>query len=428
MVKIALIGVGSVCFGASTIGDVLYYKKQLWGSTLALVDTDPEKLELMTLLAEKMNREAGSPFTILSNLDRKKVLAGSDFVVTSPAIEREDLWEKDWRIINGLGIKQTYGENGGPGSLSHTLRNIPMMKAICEDVQALAPNAVLINFTNPEARLCTYFARHTNLRFVGLCHQIYEGYRAVSRVLEVPQEELDIKAAGINHFTWMYDIRSKVTGEDLYPLFAAKLKEMPQAFEPMSRKLFDLYGMYPTAGDHHLAEFCSFGWEFQGLHGRDFPQTRKDKADAMQWLRGVKAGTRQISDVVKEKSPESVADVIVAMTTGDNRYEVSVDIVNNGCIPNLPADAVVEVPGVVSGDQVRGLSMKPLPEGIAAMIRTQITIARLSVEAALTGDRGKAMQALLLDPVVDTIAVAEKALDQLLEAHSRHVAPEFLSN
>lgn len=425
MVKIALIGVGSVCFGASTVGDALYYKKELWGSTLALVDTDPEKLELMTYAAEKMNRNAGSPFEIISSTDRREVLAGSDFVVTSPAIERENLWETDWKIINGLGIKQTYGENGGPGALSHTLRNVPMMQAICDDIQALAPGAVVINFTNPEARLCTYFARYTQLKFVGLCHQIYEGYRMVSRVLEISQEDLDIKAAGINHFTWMYDIRRKTTGEDLYPAFAEKLKSMPENVEPMSRRLFDLYGMYPTAGDHHLAEFVSFGWEFQGLHGRDFVQTRKDKTDALEWLRGVKAGTRAIEEVVKGKSPESVADVIAAMVTGSNHYEVSVDIVNHGCIPNLPADAVVEVPGVVSADGVRGLAMKALPEGIAAMIRTQITIGRLSVEAAVTGDRKKALQALLLDPVVDHIAVAEEALDQLLQAHKPYVSESF---
>ena len=93
MVKISLIGVGSVCFGASTIGDLLYYKDVLRGSTIALVDTDPEKQELMMFLANKMNREAGEPFRIIGSSERRDVIADSDFVVTSPAILREELWK-----------------------------------------------------------------------------------------------------------------------------------------------------------------------------------------------------------------------------------------------------------------------------------------------------------------------------------------------
>ena len=116
-------------------------------------------------------------------------------MVTSPAILREELWKKDWDIIHGAGIRQTYGENGGPGSLSHTPRNVPMLEAICRDVEELAPHAMMINSTNPEARICTFFHRYTKLRFVGLCHQIYAGYGCVIRMLGIPHKDLDIKAA-----------------------------------------------------------------------------------------------------------------------------------------------------------------------------------------------------------------------------------------
>lgn len=425
--KITLIGVGSVVFGTSTIADLLWFKKDLNDSVLALVDTDEEKLELMVFFAEKMNAEAGCPFKIIADTDRKKVLEKSDFVVTSPAVRREDLWEADWRIIHGAGIRQTYGESGGPGSLSHTLRNIPIMRDICTDIEALAPDAVVINFTNPEARICHYIDKYTSLRFVGLCHQIFAGYRTVGRVLNMPFEDLDIKAAGINHFTWMYDIRQVSTGLSIYQQFLEKIQEMPSEFEPISRKLSGIFGMYPTAGDHHLSEFLSFAWEYQGIHGRDFAQFRREKAEALEWLRGVRRGDRKISEKIQGRSNESVVDIIAAMAKGNNCYQVSVDIRNNGCIPNLPADAIVEVPGLVSGDGVRGLHMKSLPEGIASLIRQQLTIQHLSVEAAITGDRHLALEVMILDPVVDSVVTAEKVLDNLLEEHRQYIHPGFFS-
>ena len=176
-----------------------------------------------------------------------------------------------------------------------------------------------------------------------------------------------------------------------------KLREMPEDFEPMSRKLFDIFGMYPTSGDHHLAELMSFGWEYQGLEGRDFEARKLKIGQNLEWLKGVNEGTRAVEEIVSGKSTESVADIIVAMVKGDNHYEVSLDIRNNGCIPNIPDDAIVEVPGVVSADKVRGLRMDPLPEGIAELIRRQITIHSLAVEAAVTGNRDKALQ-IILDP------------------------------
>lgn len=426
MAKIVMIGVGSICFGAKTIGDLIYYKDILKGSLISLVDIDPEKLRLMKALIEKMNEEAGRPFIIEASTQRREVLKGADFVVTSPATKREELWKQDWTIINKAGIKQTYGENGGPGSLALTMRNIPMILSIARDIEELAPNAWVINFTNPEARICMALERYTSLKFVGLCHQIYESYNTIHNVLGIDKRDIDVKAYGTNHLTWISDIRNKATGKCIYDEFKEKLREMPADFEPMSRKLFEIFGMYPTAGDHHLAEFMSFGWEYQGLLGRDFEARRLKIRENMEWLKGVTDGTRAVDEIVSGKSSESVADIIVAMIKGDNHYEVSLDIRNNGCIPNLPSEAIVEVPGVVSADKVRGLKMDPLPEGIAELIRRQVTIHSLSVEAAATGSKDKALQAFILDPVVDNVSTAEAVLDELIQANREFIHPGFL--
>jgi alpha-galactosidase len=423
MPKIVLIGAGSVVFGAGTLIDLIHFRDQLAGSTIALVDVDAGKAALMGGLAERINREAGSPYTVSASTERRDVLEDADFVITSPAIKREELWKVDWDIIRAAGIKQTYGECGGPGALSHTLRNVPMILSICRDVEKLAPRAWIINFTNPEARICMAIDRHTSLRFVGLCHQIYEGYRSVSAVLSVPAEQLDIKAAGINHFTWIYDIRDKLSGQPLYEAFRARLEQMPADFQPLSRRMLEAFGLFPTAGDHHLAEYLSYAWQFVGLRGRDWDRWQKRKTDAARWARGVVEGTATVEDRFPTRTTESVADIIAAITTGQNNYQVSLDLRNNGLIPNLAPDAIVEVPGVVSGDGIRGLQMAPLPAGIAAMAQQQIAIQGLAVEAAVHGSRQLALQAMLLDPVVCSYETASAVLDQLLEAQRAYISP-----
>jgi len=427
MAKFVLIGVGSAVFGAKTIGDLIHFKDVLGGGTISLVDIDPEMLNLAETMARKMNDRAGAPFTIEASTERRDVLADADFVVTSPAIKREELWLRDWEIINGAGIKQTYGENGGPGSLSHTLRNIPMMLAICRDVEALAPDAWVLNFTNPEARICMMLDRYTKLKFVGLCHQIGAGYRMVAKALNRKPKDLDVKAAGLNHFTWMFDIRDKHTGEDLYPALRASIAQGALKHEPLTLKMFELAGLFPTPGDHHLAEFLSFGWEFVGLKGRDWDRWATRKSDMLAWLKGVADGTREIEEVVKGRSAERIAQMAIAVLTNGNAYEITMDVRNDGAIPNLPDDAIVETPGVISSLGATPLRMPPLPDVVAGFARKQIQVQELSVAAAVTGDRRLALQAMLLDPVVDSVGTAEKVLDQLLEAHRQYVSPNFFS-
>ena len=421
-----LIGVGSICFGGNTIGDLLHFREELEGATISLVDIDPEILDLMKILADKMNRDAGNPFTIEASTDRREVLAGADIVVTSPAIRREELWKKDWDIINGAGIRMTYGENGGPGSLSHTLRNVPMMLAICRDIEELARDAWVINFTNPEARICMSLDRYTQLKFVGLCHQIDAGYGIVSRALDIPKNDMDLKAAGLNHFSWIFDMRRQSTGEDLYPAFRQAVRDGKVDSEPLSCRMFELSGLFPAPGDHHLAEFLPFGYEFQGLHGRDFDGTNKRKTDNLEWLKGVADGSREISEMVSGLSGERVAHMAIALRNNSNSYEISMDVRNNGAIPNLPDDAIVETPGVISSMGITPMRMPELPGVVAEFARRQVTVQALSVEAAVTGDYDTALRAMVLDPVVDSYSVAKEALDNLLEAHRELISPKLL--
>jgi alpha-galactosidase len=423
MSKFVLIGVGSAIFGAGTIGDLLHFKESFPDATVCLVDVDREKLDLMEKLARIANESVGSPFRIEASTDRRDVLAAADFVITSPAVRREELWRIDWDIVHGAGIRQTYGENGGPGSLALTLRNVPMILAICRDIEELAPDAWVINYTNPESRICMAIDRYTDLKFVGLCHQIGAGYKLVSRALNVPEEDLDIKAAGLNHNTWMYSIQQQSNGKDLYPRMIEKIQGEGIENAPLSCAMYDLFGMFPTPGDHHLAEMLSFGWEFQGLAGRDFAAWHKRKSDAMDWVKGVADGARQLDEVIGKLSGERMAHMAAAIIQNGNNYEISMDVRNCGAIPNLPDDAIVETPGIISALGIIPLRMPPLPEALAALLRKQVAVQELAVEAAVTGDRQTALQAMILDPVVDNLSVATDVLDRLMDASREYIAP-----
>lgn len=267
--------------------------------------------------------------------------------------------------------------------------------------------------------------RHTNLKFVGLCHQIGAGYRLVSEALGVPEEDLDIKAAGLNHNTWMYSIHQQSTGEDLYPKLIEQIRGEGIKNAPLSCAMFELCGMFPTPGDHHLAEMLSFGWEFQGFAGRDFAAWRERKAEAFAWVRGVIDGSRKLDEVIGNLSGERMAHMAAAIVNNRNDYEISMDVRNRGAIPNLPSDAIVETPGVISAMGISPLQMAPLPEAIAGFLRKQVAVQELAVEAAVTGDRKVALQAMMLDPVVDNLSVATDVLDQLLDVSREYVSPKL---
>jgi len=438
--KIVLIGAGSVIFSLRTLQDLIAYKDQLGGSTVVLVDINEEVLDSITKVAQRMNEESGAGYVIESTTDRRQALPGAEFVIISVEINRDELWKLDWQIPLKHGIKHILGENAGPGGLSHTLRTVPLVLEICKDIEAICPNALVLNFTNPESRVCMAISRYTNLRAVGLCHQISAGTYDMAHILgwvdrigpwpdlhvkwKQASELLDVKAAGINHFTWVLDVRDKRTGEDLYPRFREAERDFDPNFEPLSRALFHTFGLFPATGDEHAGELIGYAWEFVGLEGFDFEWQHRLRIETDRLMKGIISGVEPLGNLITERSSERVVDIIAAIKGNRNTFELSANIVNNGCIPNLPPDAIVEVPVIVSGDGIRGLNMGPLPTGIAAMCAQQVAIQKLAVEAAVTGDRTVALQALLLDPVVGSYEKAQAVLDDLLTTHAAYL-PQF---
>jgi alpha-galactosidase len=457
--KIVCIGAGSAIFGLSNLATIVA-SKRLNGSELVLVDIDEAGLHTMTTLAQMMNEAWDSEMKISSTTDRAQALPGADFVTVSVQVgQRETMWELDWKIPLKHGVRQPYAENSGPGAFAHTARNAPLILAIAQDMERYCPDAWFLNFTNPLIRLTWVVQRYTKIKVIGLCHQLYWAYAMAAAVLpdrwgiQIPNRfhvhtnydneanlipviqagyaNLDIKAAGLNHFSWVFDIRDRHNGEDLYPLLRERwFNQYRKDFEPLTRELFEIFGLMPTAGDAHVCEYLPWThdpitkpWEKYGLELQSWEGNHRRRSDRKARAEAIVAGKIPV-DTLKDAISEGVPEIIEAITFNDNFYHHQLNVLNNGLIPNLPDDAIVEVPGMISSSGIQGLGVPPLPEGIAELCRRELTLSSLVVDAVVHGDRGLALQALLLDPMMGDIDRARAILDDFLKTFAEYL-PQF---
>jgi len=216
--KIVLIGAGSLQFGLSSVGNILE-SEGLLGSTIYLHDINETALTLTFQACNAAIQHRKLDFNLEMSTDRKEALKGATFIINSIEIPpRFELMDIDFRVPQYYGCKQILGENGGPGGLFHSLRVIPPILDICEDIQKLCPKAFFINFSNPMSRICLAIHRkYPSLKFVGLCHEYIHFTPIISQILDTPLSNLEIKAGGFNHFGVILDIRYKETGIDAYP-------------------------------------------------------------------------------------------------------------------------------------------------------------------------------------------------------------------
>ncbi len=421
--KVVIIGAGSASFGPGLLCDA-FHCRALEGSPLVLVDTDAEALETMANLARQMNERSAVKLKIEHTTNRREALPDAEFVITCVAIRRNELWKLDWEIGRKYGIRQVLGENGGPGGLSHSLRNIPVILDICGDMERLCPDALLINFTNPESRVCMAVDRYSRIECVGLCHGFFMSIDSISRITGIDAREIDGKAAGLNHFTWFTELWRKSTGEDLYPLLQKKALTCDPKFLPLSLELLDKFGLFPSPSDDHIGEYLPYAWEKCGLHGYDFDQADRERRELWKIVTEIARGEMPVDSLLARPSGEIAFDIIRAILTNSNELMPAVNIPNEGCITNLPREAIVEVPALANASGICGLSIGELPKAIAALCEHQVRVQELVVEAAATGSRELALQALLIDPVVHSLEAARKTLDELLWAHAPYL-PQF---
>ncbi|NLH99663.1 MAG: alpha-galactosidase [Chthonomonadales bacterium] len=443
-VKFALIGAGSRSFGPSSVRDILLSDLLAEaGIHLVLVDKLADRLDealgYAQRVAERLSRRCAIEAT--TNLDR--ALDGASFVVKAIEVDRFLYWTQDFHIPRHYGFRQVFGENGGPGSLFHALRNMGPTVEIARAMERCCPDALLLSFTNPEHKLCEAVSRCTSITAFGLCHGVFMGLHQIAGILGVPVETLDAKACGINHFTWFQSIRDRQSGEDLYPRLRAAEAEGDWLSDwheiGLARILFRRYGLWPSPAANHYGEYIGWADEFVASELQYF----YDPEDGHPWetgripefvysLSGDKT-TRpwrkpdpQASspdDAPLRPSGELAVPIMEAVACGIRRDLDAVNMPNRGAIPNLPDDMVVEVPAVADGDGVRAVQMEPLPEAIAAMLRTQGSINKLLVEAFSERSRAKLLQAILLEPTVNSYRNAVAMMNEMLRLQASILPP-----
>ena len=416
--KIVFLGAGSMFYGLNMLRDVLS-SDELRGSTLTMVDRNPATLAKMAELAKLMNDKTDAGLLIEQTTDRRSAFDGAEFVVNATAIDRNRLWKLDFEVPRKYGIRHTLGENGGPGGLFFTLRTLPLVFDFARDMQELCPNALFVNFSNPESRIILALGKYSPIRALGLCHGIFMGQADVARIMGLRPEDVDVWGAGINHFQCLLQIRDRATGEDLYPLLRAKEKDHDPLFAPLTRRLFRTFGHWMTCSDEHFGEYLAYGWE-GGDKGYDFTADEGWRAEFAGTLDRVLAGAPLPPDWLTP-SGERGAAAIGGIIHNKKRVLESGIVFNRGVVPNLPVDAAVEVPVMVDAAGVHPISLGPLPDPIAKLLGMQVSVQQLAVEAAVHASKEIALQALLIDPVINSASAAVKLLDELWEVNRPYI-------
>jgi alpha-galactosidase len=312
------------------------------------------------------------------------------------------------------------GENGGPGGLFFTLRTLPLIFDFVHDMEVICPDALFINFSNPESRIICGLGKYSKVKAIGLCHGIFMGQHDVACIMGLSPNDVDVWGAGLNHFQWLQQIRQRQTGEDLYPLLRQKEATYDPAFLPLTRRMFRSFGQWVTCSDDHMGEYVAYGWE-GGEHGYDFEADERGRATMKKQLDGVLSGADPIPQDWFAPSGERGVAVIASILHNQKRFIESGVVYNQGTIPNLPSDLAVEVPVMADAAGIHPVSLGPLPDPIARLLSMQAGVQQLAVEAAAHASKELALQALLIDPVVNSTEAAVKLLDELWEINKLYI-------
>jgi len=424
--KVVVIGAGSTSFGPGIITDLITSKElKERNLTVALVDVNKASLDRMYRFANLVKKYYGTKTKIEATTDRKNVLLGAKYVITAVSQKREQLWDQDFSVPLAFGFRQVLGECGGPGAAFHTLRSLHLMIPICKDMEKLCPDALLINFTNPESRVCLGVNKLTRIHSVGLCHGAFGTLEKVAQILGKREEDIDMDIGGINHFHWVLKIHDKGNRQDLYPLFRQRMKKSDWGLDSLTRHMFEIFDLFPFPAASHIGEYISFAYEMCGPIYLDEIKSTFKEGKISGYFVSKNSLIKKIEQIVKGKesvekfihpTKELTIPIICDIEFNRKRKELSVNIPNeNGAISNLPIDAIVEIPAQVDTSGIHPIKVGPLPEAIAAMCRRQISIQKLLVEAYQERSKKLLLQALLIDPIVDNMERAKSMMEKLLK-------------
>ena len=430
MPKICLVGAGSTVFAQNILGDVL--SSQGGGDyVISLFDIDPERLKTSEIVARRI---CGSlqlaNVRVEATLDRREALRGSDFVILMMQVGGyKPATVTDFDVPKRYGLRQTIADTLGIGGIFRGLRTIPVLEAICRDMQEVCPQALLMQYVNPMAINCWAIKELApEIRTVGLCHSVQHTADHLAQCLGENIADVNYVSAGINHVAFFLKYE-KVHGdgrrEDLYPRLKALAAE--GRVPPDDQVRFDVLkrlGHFVTESSEHFSEYTS--WYIKEGRGDLVEQLnipldeyiRRCEVQITEWhaLRKELEGDKPIEVC---RSNEYAAGIIHAAVTG-NPALIYGNVPNNGLIENLPDECIVEVPCHVDRNGIQPIRIGRIPSQLSAVMNLSVSVQQLTVEAALTKNRDRIYQAALLDPHTSAELSPDQIwhlVDDLIEAH-----------
>ena len=425
MPKVTVVGAGSAVFARQIITDILAVDGLDTG-VFALVDIDAKRLELARAIAERLVGLSGKRWKVEASTERGDALNGTDYVVNSIEVAGLQNVRADYDIPMRYGVDQCIGDTIGPGGIFKALRTGLAWLEIVADTERLAPNAIILNYTNPMSILTLAAARTTSLPVVGLCHSVQGTSRLLAEFLEVPYAELKWRCAGINHNAWFTTLEQG-DGEDLYPRLRALAQE-PTVYErdPVRFEVMLRLGAFVTESSGHFSEYVPYfrkrvdlikkytrpGYLGEsGYYANNWPAWRQANDERIQAMLDGRV------EVPRERSREYASYIIEAIEN-DQATSIHGNVVNEGAIDNLP-NGCVEVECRVDRGGIHPVRFGKLPEQLAALNRAHMAVHELVVQSLLEHDRTKALYALSLDPLtaaVCSLAEIESMFGEMWQA------------
>ncbi|MBK8021215.1 MAG: glycoside hydrolase family 4 [Chloroflexi bacterium] len=442
--KVVVIGAGSLFFGRQAIWQMVH-SPYLNTGTLALVDNHPERLDRMARLAEMVIAETGVPLKLETAYDWKDVLPGADFVVLSFADKTVYYRGIDCTISEKYGIRMCSGDTIGPGGIFRAMRELPVIMRCTRDIEAMCPDAWVINYINPSTVNGMALARYVpQLKSFALCDSLHMPHvkrhaalragivRDASEYNEVVDAAFDMRIAGVNHFTWM--LKAEYDGQDVMPAIASSILRTAATEDlggdvgakakfndRIAHKLYEIFGYIPVCVAH-TKEYVRY-WQGKGTIADDIPplliwetEDRYERHAAM-WRQvdGFLSGETPIADYMKTFGPDHATDIIENMV-GNLGKPFYINTPNRGAVTNMSDDAFLELLCDVDMNGPKPRPVGEMPRGVRGMQEVVLDTHELTAEAIVRCDYGLLRRAMMTDPLVTSIADADHILTELLDA------------
>ena len=445
MIKLAIIGSGSMVFTRRIVTDLLL-DKYLSDMEIALMDIDPEKLRVSELIVNAVANEIGVKPTISTHLDRKTSLKNADFVQTTLQVGGFDPATKiDFNIPKKYGLKQTIADTIGIGGIMRGLRTIPVLLDIAKDIMEICPKAIWLQSANPMAmNIMAISKEFPEANVIGLCHSVPLTAMMLAKDLGENFEDIVFQCAGINHMSFYLSFEKKLPDGskiDLYP----KLKQVAKSIlngekvssrtqkktshgKFLSEKVrYDILmrlGYFVTESSEHFSEYVP--WYIKNnqpdlINQFEIPiddYILRCESQNKIWKNHSENLTHESN--LEISSSDEYASQIIKSIVANKKIQINGNVINNGAIKNLPDDCCVEIPCDIDKSGISSQKIGNLPLQLATLISTNVNVQQLTVEAALNHRKEHVYHAAMVDPhTASELSINQiyQMVDELIEAH-----------